>query len=155
MPSALTRSSSVTSPSDGASTLALTVPARSREVAGIRRAIDALGRRAGLDTDRLGDVALAVGEACANAVVHGYADREPGVLRITADVTPEGLRVVVADDGHGLASRPDSPGLGLGLPLIASLASALEVRVRSAGGTEIWMMFATQEPNPAEWAPTG
>lgn len=145
MPSALLRCSSHTSHSPGAPTLALTVPARSSEVAGIRRTIGAFARRAGLNADRLGDVALAVGEACANAVVHGYADREPGVMRITADSTPEGLQVVVTDEGRGMASRPDSPGLGLGLPLMASLTSALEVRVSPAGGTEIRMTFAAQE----------
>ncbi len=149
MPSALSCSSSIKCPSDGAQALALIVPAHSREVAGIRRAIGALGRRAGLDADRLADVALAVAEACANAVVHAYAGCAPGVLRVTANVGLDGLQVVVADEGHGMASRPDSPGLGLGLPLMASLTTALEVRLGPAGGTEIWMTFASPGPDVA------
>jgi anti-sigma regulatory factor (Ser/Thr protein kinase) len=136
--------------------VAITAPACSDEVARIRAAIGALGRRAGLDADRLADVALAVSEACANAVVHAYADREPGVLRATADITSNGLEIVIADEGRGMAPRPDSPGLGLGLPLMASLTSALEVRVAEGGGTEIWMVFATHEPAVgAAWAGSG
>ncbi len=134
----------------------LTVPAASAEVAGVRRAVGELARSAGLDEDRLADVALAVGEACANAVVHAYADRERGHLRVRADITPDGLEVVVSDDGRGMTPRPDSPGLGLGLPLMASLTSAIEFRARPGGGTEIWMVFATQGPGAtAAWARTG
>ncbi len=136
--------------------VAITAPACSGEVARIRSEIGALGRRAGLDGDRLADVALAVSEACANAVVHAYADREPGVLRATADITSNGLEIVIADEGRGMAPRPDSPGLGLGLPLMASLTSALEVRVAEGGGTEIWMVFVTRAPGAgAAWTGSG
>ena len=38
--------------------------------------------------------------------------------------------------------RTDSPGLGLGLPLIAQMTESLEVHDRSGGGTEIRMAFA-------------
>ena len=137
--------------------LTLAVPACAREVAGIRRAIGLLGRQAGLDPDRLADVSLAVGEACANAVVHAYGDGEPGVLRATAEITPDGLEVVIADEGRGLAPRPDSPGAGLGLPLMAQLATAIEIRPGSDSGTEIWMRFGPghQAASFASWAQTG
>ena len=38
--------------------------------------------------------------------------------------------------------RTDSPGLGLGLPLIAQMTQSLEVHDRAGGGTEIRMSFA-------------
>jgi len=142
--------------SSEAPAVVIIAPACSDEIARIRSAIGSLGLRAGLDADRLADVALAVGEACANAVVHAYADHEPGVLRVTADITPNGLEIVIADEGRGMSPRPDSPGLGLGLPLMASLTSALELRVGAGGGTEIWMVFATHKPDAgAVWATTG
>ncbi len=142
--------------SSEAPAIAITARACSDEVARIRSAIGSLGRRAGLDADRRADVALAVSEACANAVIHAYADREPGVLRVTADITPDGLEIVIADEGRGMAPRSDSPGLGLGLPLMASLTSALELRVADGGGTEIWMVFATHEPGAdPSWAVAG
>ncbi len=37
--------------------------------------------------------------------------------------------------------RPDSPGLGLGLPLIATLAESLELGTDDLEHTEVRMMF--------------
>lgn len=72
-------------------------------------------------------------------------------------MTRSGLQVVIADEGRGMASRPDSPGLGLGLPLMASLTTALEVRPSPAGGTEIWMTFANAGSDiiAERWAQAG
>lgn len=140
------------------SMFAVTVPARAMEASGIRRAIGRLGRQAGLGPERLSDLGLAVGEACANVVVHAYVGREPGILHASATITPEGLVVVIADEGRGLAPRDDSPGLGLGLPLIASLATTLEFRTGPHGGTELRMLFATPEAaadGAADWLRTG
>ena len=137
--------------------VARSVPARSGEVAGLRRAATDVGREAGLAEERLAEVALAVGEACANAVVHAYTDREPGVLRLTAQVTGAGLEIVVSDDGRGMTPRTDSPGLGLGLPLMASLTTAIELNAPAEGGTAIWMLFASAprvDESPS-WASTG
>ena len=138
------------------SSVVLEVPARSDEVAGIRKAVTAFARRVGVAEDRLPDIALAVGEACANAVVHAFTDREPGLLRVTADLTPDGVEVVVVDDGQGMAPRPDSPGLGLGLPLMTSLTKEIEFRPVPSGGTEISMVFGLDGPAAsADWAHTG
>jgi serine/threonine-protein kinase RsbW/stage II sporulation protein AB (anti-sigma F factor) len=126
--------------------VALEVAARSEEVAAVRKAIGDLARSAGASEDCVADITLAVGEACANAVVHAFADRPPGVLRITGEMTDGGLQIVVADDGQGMSPRPDSPGLGLGLPLMASLAATMDVRAASTGGTEIWMVFDVGGP---------
>jgi anti-sigma regulatory factor (Ser/Thr protein kinase) len=55
-------------------------------------------------------------------------------------VEPDELLVAVSDDGVGLTPRADSPGLGLGLPIIAALADRFEVQER-AGGTRVLMGF--------------
>jgi serine/threonine-protein kinase RsbW len=55
---------------------------------------------------------------------------------------PDGyLCVYVRDHGSGMRRRPDSPGLGLGLPLISQTAWDLDVRAARAGGTEVLMRF--------------
>lgn len=156
MPTAPPHLRAVTRTHDEQLAVDLTVPAHSSEVGAVRAAVSRVARQAGMPEERLGDVTLAVGEACANAVVHAYAGRDPGLLHVRARVTPDGLEVVVADDGHGLAPRSDSPGLGLGLPLMTSLTSALEFRTGSSGGTEIWMVFSLREGAAgADWARTG
>jgi serine/threonine-protein kinase RsbW/stage II sporulation protein AB (anti-sigma F factor) len=51
------------------------------------------------------------------------------------------LTVVVADRGRGILPRADSPGLGLGLPLIATLAESLELGKGADEQTEVRMTF--------------
>lgn len=122
--------------------LILTVPAQPENVAVVRRQVAAFARNAGLDEDGVADVALALSEACANVVVHAYrAAAGAAVLKVRAMCEPDQLAVVVADHGLGMVPRTDSPGLGLGLPLMASLTSTLELRETEGGGTEVWMTF--------------
>jgi anti-sigma regulatory factor (Ser/Thr protein kinase) len=90
-------------------------------------------------------VALAVTEAITNAVVHAYVDEaEPGEIEVVVQRLPgEGIEILVCDEGHGMMPRTDSPGLGLGLPLVATLAERFEVQARAGGGTKVLMAFAT------------
>ena len=89
-------------------------------------------------------VDLAVSEAVTNVVVHAYRDRgpedEPGRVRIAVRIEDRAAWVVVADDGVGMAPRMDSPGLGMGLSLIASVCDGLEIEQRH-DGTRVHMRF--------------
>jgi PAS domain S-box-containing protein len=73
--------------------------------------------------------------------MHAFIDREPGSVRVCATAGVDELTVVVADDGRGMQPRPDSPGLGMGLPLIGQLASHFDIRQPAGGGTELSMTF--------------
>jgi serine/threonine-protein kinase RsbW len=116
-----------------------TFPAAPLGVAAIRSAMATVAKACGLDENAVGDVRLAVSEAATNAVLHAYREGG-GVLHVTADVVGEELMIVVADDGEGVIPRPDSPGLGLGLPIIASVARRMEV-ISEGRGTEIHLFF--------------
>jgi anti-sigma regulatory factor (Ser/Thr protein kinase) len=89
-------------------------------------------------------VELAVTEAVTNVIVHAYRDRdasdEPGRVRVMLDLDAAGATVVVVDDGIGMTPRADSPGLGLGLPLITNLCAELDIEQR-ADGTTVRMRF--------------
>jgi serine/threonine-protein kinase RsbW/stage II sporulation protein AB (anti-sigma F factor) len=79
-------------------------------------------------------LALAVTEACSNVVLHAYVDAEaPGYLEVSAARQDGALVVEVRDDGRGMVPRIDSPGLGVGLPLIAQMADTFETRTRASG----------------------
>jgi anti-sigma regulatory factor (Ser/Thr protein kinase) len=106
----------------------------------LRGEMAAIARECGLGRERVDDVKLAVSEAVSNAVQHAYRDREPGDITGTAHIEDGVLRIVIADSGIGMTPRPDSPGLGLGLPLIAQLADTVEV-ISNGDGTEIHMTF--------------
>lgn len=123
--------------------LALRLAARPDEVARARREARRLAERAGLSPSRCADVALAVGEICANVVVHAYRDGDEGSFLLTVHGRPGHLDVRVSDEGRGLAPRDDSPGAGYGLPLVAATASTLRLGAsRGGAGTEVCMTFA-------------
>jgi serine/threonine-protein kinase RsbW len=88
-------------------------------------------------------IALAVSEAVTNVVLHAYRRHEvPGSLDLILQAPSEDrIEVVVADSGLGLLPRDDSPGLGLGLALIASVAGTLEIEPRTDRGVELRMSF--------------
>jgi anti-sigma regulatory factor (Ser/Thr protein kinase) len=120
------------------SSLSLDLPAEPASVATARHALaEFIG---GQRVDRAA-VEVAVSEAVSNVVLHAYRDGDaPGRVRIRANLEGEVLRVEVADRGRGMRPRADSPGLGLGLPLIAQLAT--HVDITSEHGTSIVMDFA-------------
>ena len=84
---------------------------------------------------------LAVSEAVSNVVVHGYRDSAPGAFTVSVEWDGGELRVIVRDEGCGMSPRTDSPGAGLGLPLIATLADSVSVVAAPEGGTEVSMTF--------------
>jgi serine/threonine-protein kinase RsbW len=118
----------------------LTLPARAENVAVVRHAFGGLGDALEVPDHALADVKLAVTEACTNVVVHAYPDSD-GPMHVRAGLVDGALTVVVSDEGRGILPRPDSPGLGLGLPLIATLASSLELGTNDQNQTEVRMVF--------------
>jgi serine/threonine-protein kinase RsbW/stage II sporulation protein AB (anti-sigma F factor) len=62
-------------------------------------------------------------------------------MAVTAGLRDGAITVTVSDEGRGILPRPDSPGLGLGLPLIATLASSLELGTNDREETEVRMTF--------------
>jgi serine/threonine-protein kinase RsbW len=116
--------------------------ARAENLGAMRQWVAELCGRVPVEEPMATDVKLAVSEACANVVMHAYAGGDPGELEIEAEPHGNLLRIVVRDEGHGLRPRADSPGAGLGLPLIATLTEWVEVRRNETEhSTELVMTF--------------
>lgn len=126
--------------------LEISLPARAENVAVIRHVLSGIGDALALHPEVLSDIKLAVSEACANAVVHAYPTGHAGLLDLELSATDGHIEVVVRDHGSGMMPRADSPGLGVGLPLMASLAESLELSNRADGGTEVRMSFDVADP---------
>lgn len=124
---------------------AATYEATPTSVGVLRNQIAALARELGLPEEAIGDIRLAVSEAATNALVHGVRGGE-GSIRVEAQMHDEELQIVISDDGVGMQPRPDSPGLGLGLPVIATVADRLEI-LDEEPGTRVEMIF--RRPRPA------
>lgn len=81
-----------------------------------------------LPRDRAVSIGLVVNELVTNAAKHAFVDRERGSIDVSFKTLAGGWRLVVSDDGSGIAkARRDSTG-GLGSKLIDGFA-------RQAGGT--------------------
>jgi anti-sigma regulatory factor (Ser/Thr protein kinase) len=120
----------------------LALPARAANIAVVRHAFGALGEAFAVDEEILSNIRLAVTEACTNVVVHAYPDDDEGPLEVAATLLGEDkLEVVVRDEGPGIGPRADSPGLGLGLPLIVSLTESVQLGRAADDRTEVRMTF--------------
>jgi stage II sporulation protein AB (anti-sigma F factor) len=120
------------------------IPGLADEVGGVRHAAVEFARTEGVPDPPLQDLRLAISEAVTNAVVHAFRLQErPGTVTVSVDVAlHHDVQVVVRDDGMGMSPRRDSPGLGLGLGLISSVADAVRQRPPTDGiGFELWMCF--------------
>ena len=120
----------------------LTLAADPASATRARHAAVALADELGASRDTRADIAVAVTEAVANVVVHAYRGVAPSGVEIALAGDERALEVEVRDRGVGLHPRDDSPGLGLGLGLMAELADAFEVADRDGGGTCIRLRFA-------------
>jgi anti-sigma regulatory factor (Ser/Thr protein kinase) len=129
--------------------LELKLPARAENVAVVRHAFGGFAEVLTVDEQTLSDIKLAVTEACTNVVIHAYEANAPGSLEVEATIDDRYLTVVIRDNGRGIVPRPDSPGLGLGLPLIATLAETLELGTDELDQTEVRMMFRLDEDEAA------
>ncbi len=125
--------------------LELKLPARAENVAVVRHAFGGFAEALSVDEQTLADIKLAITEACTNVVIHAYDDDVDGALEVDASIDDRRLTVVIRDEGRGIVPRPDSPGLGLGLPLIATLAETLELGKDDADRTEVRMTFALDD----------
>lgn len=124
-----------------------TLPANLEAPAAARRLSRSYAARQGADGETLIGVALAVTEAVSNVVMHAYRERDRAGEVELEMVRPNGyLCCYIRDEGDGFAPRVDSPGLGLGLPLISMSAQALEIRQLEQGGTEVVLRFSLAAP---------
>ncbi len=79
-------------------------------------------------------VVLAVNEAAANAIEHGYHDAN-GPVEVAGDMVDGALRISILDHGNWRTGHPD-PTRGRGLPLMRTLMDDVEIE-RLDPGTRI------------------
>lgn len=121
---------------------AQTLPAVAGSVGLARRAVTRFLEESSTPNPPLNDIALVVSEAVTNVVLHAYRDRDPGAIDVRVELTINEVELVVQDQGGGMVPRPDSPGLGLGLPLIASVSDRFDARSTPDGGTRLSVWFS-------------
>jgi serine/threonine-protein kinase RsbW/stage II sporulation protein AB (anti-sigma F factor) len=130
-------------------TLDLDLPLLATSVLEARRRVEGFAREHDICPGALEAVRLAVSEACTNVIVHAYEGVAAGPLRLCAEIDDRRLRIAVCDEGRGMRPRVDSPGMGLGLPLIATLTDDLQIVEGDTGSTTVRMCFPLDAPPAA------
>ena len=123
----------------------LTIPAKPEYITLGRLALTGIARLRPepLRQEVLGDLKLALTEACTNSVRHAYAGGD-GTVEILYELHDDKLVVEVVDEGEGF-EPPAVPSDalvedeltegGLGIAIIEALADEFEIRERPQGGS--------------------
>jgi serine/threonine-protein kinase RsbW len=124
--------------------VSLNIPPRSAYVGVVRLAVAALARSASLDEETVGDLRIAISEACANAVISNESagGNEPVMIYWTEH--PDRIIVEIGDRGeiYEGGSSHDSwdtgritPRITMSVALLSSLVDECEFVPRAGGGT--------------------
>ncbi|WP_424186259.1 ATP-binding protein [Actinokineospora sp. G85] len=120
------------------------VPGRDSELGRVRRCLGGWLGAQGVAHGLATDVLLAVDEAMANSVEHGYRDTEGGHVRVTATIGGPHLTVTVADHGCWRPPRFDPAAhRGRGLDIMRALADT--VTVDTTDGTTVTLVLPLPE----------
>src|SRR4051794_33451933 len=107
----------------------MTLPARPENLGVVREALTGVAEGVGISDVALGDIKMAVTEACTNVILHAYDGQ--GSMEVEIEPEPGHLTIVVRDEGEGFKPRTveetDRSTQRLGLPLIAALSDEFSV----------------------------
>lgn len=122
-----------------ATELRLAMAAKPENLALVRQALSGLADGVSIPERPLADLKQIATEACMNAVVHAYPDRDDGRIDVSAVASNGEVELRVRDWGVGFRPRPASSdgSLHLGLPLIASMVDSFAIESPSGGGTAL------------------
>jgi serine/threonine-protein kinase RsbW len=125
----------------------LTIPAKAEYITLGRLALTGIARLGAepFPQELLGDLKLALTEACTNSVRHAYAGAE-GTVEILYELHSDRLVVEVSDRGNGFVPPVQLGGVleaddlaegGLGIAIIEALADEFEISERAEGGSHL------------------
>ena len=98
--------------------------------------------------DEINDVKTAVSEAVTNSIIHGYENREDGLVKIEAEINENEVTIVIIDEGIGIddieqameplyTSRPDIERSGMGFTVMETFMDDLKVESEKGIGTKV------------------
>jgi serine/threonine-protein kinase RsbW len=132
-------------------TFTLDVPSTTENLAMIREFVTRVAAQAGLSEVEVGQLELAVDEACANVIEHAYGDDKTKQVMVRAIFDEDALRIHVIDTGKGFdptqVQQQDLKELmakrktgGLGMRLIKTLMDEVHYDIEPGKRNELRMV---------------
>jgi PAS domain S-box-containing protein len=118
-----------------ASPVLIDYDATPRRLSDVRRRLNTWLRANEVPIQLAADIVLVVNEACTNCVEHAYRGRDPGRMRVEADVGDGDVQIRVADFGSWKTPPADPGNRGRGLLLIRAVSDEVELDGTDAGTT--------------------
>ena len=98
--------------------------------------------------DEISDVKTAISEAVTNSIIHGYENKEDGIIRIEADINDNEVTIAIIDKGIGIedigkameplyTSRPDLERSAMGFTVMETFMHNLSVESKKGVGTKV------------------
>lgn len=129
-------------------TIEIQIPPRAPFVGVVRLALSSLARNLGVDEERVGDIKIAVSEACANAVLAHEEDSLDEPISVRWEDTGDRVIVEIGDRApapNGSASELDTQGIAtrhvMSQALLKSLVDSFEFGERDGGGSVTRLTF--------------
>jgi len=115
-----------------------------------RVAVAAFASQLDPTVEEISDVKTAVSEAVTNAIIHGYGEKEDGIVVIEVGLNKNQIEITVKDEGCGIddinrareplyTSRPDLERSGMGFTVMESFMDSVEIESNQNVGTRIHM----------------
>lgn len=143
----------------------LAIPSSPKSLVVVRGAVERMAKLEGFDEDRAGRIVLAIDEALANVIKHGYGGASDETIHVRLEPVTgadgrRGLAVIVRDYGKAVdpaSIRPREldeirPG-GLGVHIIRSVMDEAEYSCPADGGMQLRMVKYIDDA-PAATKPT-
>ncbi|HHW42934.1 anti-sigma F factor [Desulfofundulus thermobenzoicus] len=127
-------------------------------VAFARVAVAAFASQLDFTLNDLEELKVAVSEAVANAIVHGYGSSPSAMVRLSATLTEQGIEIRVEDSGRGIADvrkamepafSTDPERMGLGFVFMQSFMDRVQVDSSPGKGTRVTMFKQVNGGAPA------
>lgn len=128
---------------------ALTFTSLPENVGIARMLVASVGSQLDLSLNDIEELKVVVSEAVTNAIVHGYRNGPTGIVRLELTVEADFLKIVVRDDGIGIADveqalqpafSTDPERMGLGFVFMQSFMDELNVDSAPDHGTTVSMI---------------
>jgi PAS domain S-box-containing protein len=114
--------------------LEMTFPAEATQLAPVRKALRGWLGQCQVPSQKLHDVLVAAGEACANAIEHGHRDSPGATIHLRAESFVDRLRLTVTDTGRWKTPQPEAnTHRGRGTSLMHALMEQVTITPGSSG----------------------